>query len=445
MSKIILTSGAAPATPSAGTVALYSDAGNTIHFVDENGTDTQLLSTVVVEDTTPQLGGNLDNNGFGISTDGNIVLSFTTGGENAVNWVDIEHATTGLGPIIRVVGADTNIDLDLFAKGTGNVKLDTLAFRDHGANSQVWTVEEDSASTTNALTFDYNSIERFRITPAGPVIIRSLNAPNESSPGTDITMTAGTGNGAAAPGTATLLGGAGSANSKGGDAVVQGGNASDGDGGDVFITPGQLNESGSNGNVIIGLGAEVLTWPTADGTNGQVMTTNGSGILSFTTSLNNVVEDTNPQLGGNLDTTFFDISNDGNVILSFTSGGELAVNWIDVQHETTGLAPIIRVKGADTNIDLKLDTKGTGNIDVSSNKIINVANPTEDQDASTKKYVDDIVGFDLGEFTVAGLPTASSNANGLALATDASGGRTFVRSDGTNWKVIAVEGATVTI
>lgn len=54
------------------------------------------------------------------------------------------------------------------------------------------------------------------------------------------------------------------------------------------------------------------------------------------------------------------------------------------------------------------------------------------------------IGVDLGEFTVAGLPTASSNANAWALATDASGGRTVVRSDGTNWKVIAVEGATVT-
>jgi len=50
---------------------------------------------------------------------------------------------------------------------------------------------------------------------------------------------------------------------------------------------------------------------------------------------------------------------------------------------------------------------------------------------------------DLGEFTVAGLPAAASNANSWALATNASGGRTTVRSDGTNWKVMAVEGATV--
>jgi len=54
------------------------------------------------------------------------------------------------------------------------------------------------------------------------------------------------------------------------------------------------------------------------------------------------------------------------------------------------------------------------------------------------------VTTDLGEYTVANLPAAASSANQYALATDASGGRTIVRSDGTNWKVVAVEGATVT-
>ena len=51
---------------------------------------------------------------------------------------------------------------------------------------------------------------------------------------------------------------------------------------------------------------------------------------------------------------------------------------------------------------------------------------------------------DLGEYAVGSLPAAATHANSYALATDASGGRTIVRSDGTNWKVVAVEGATVT-
>lgn len=54
-----------------------------------------------------------------------------------------------------------------------------------------------------------------------------------------------------------------------------------------------------------------------------------------------------------------------------------------------------------------------------------------------------MMGIDLGEFTIANLPAAATYPNCWALATDASGGRTAVRSDGTNWKVIALEGATV--
>ena len=104
--------------------------------------------------------------------------------------------------------------------------------------------------------------------------------------------------------------------------------------------------------------------------------------------LDNVVEDLTPQLGANLDNNGFSITTDSNVVLSFTSGGESAVNWVDIQHETAGFAPIISVKGSDTDIDLKLDTKGAGDIDVSSNKIVNLDDPTVSSDAATKDYVD---------------------------------------------------------
>jgi len=59
------------------------------------------------------------------------------------------------------------------------------------------------------------------------------------------------------------------------------------------------------------------------------------------------------------------------------------------------------------------------------------------------EIIDAAMYKDMGEFIIASLPDATLNANAYALATDASGGRTVVRSDGTVWKVIAVEGATV--
>jgi len=58
--------------------------------------------------------------------------------------------------------------------------------------------------------------------------------------------------------------------------------------------------------------------------------------------------------------------------------------------------------------------------------------------------IDGLLAADLGEYTVAGLPAAASFANCYALATNASGGRTIVRSDGSAWKVVVIEGITVT-
>jgi len=54
-----------------------------------------------------------------------------------------------------------------------------------------------------------------------------------------------------------------------------------------------------------------LSYPTTDGTSGQVIQTDGAGNLTFATASGgggDVVDDTTPQLGGNLDLNSFDIT-----------------------------------------------------------------------------------------------------------------------------------------
>jgi len=115
---ITWSSSAAPATVAVGTathVLTSNGVGAAPTFQASSGSD-------LVNDTTPQLGGQLDVNGNAIG-DGTLELITFTEDASAVNQVNIENEATGSGPIISAAGGDTNIDLNLNGKATGNVIL----------------------------------------------------------------------------------------------------------------------------------------------------------------------------------------------------------------------------------------------------------------------------------------------------------------------------------
>ena len=62
------------------------------------------------------------NNGYIADSEGNHILQFISPG-SAVNHIKVTNAATGSGAQIETVGGDTNIDLNLVAKGTGVVKV----------------------------------------------------------------------------------------------------------------------------------------------------------------------------------------------------------------------------------------------------------------------------------------------------------------------------------
>ena len=97
--------------------------------------------------------------------------------------------------------------------------------------------------------------------------------------------------------------------------------------------------------------------------------------LASSSAISNVVEDTTPQLGGDLDTNSQNILIDDAHFIGDENGNEQiifqttssAVNQIDVTNAATGNAPEIAATGGDTNVSLKLTPKGSGQVLIDGN------------------------------------------------------------------------------
>ena len=125
------------ASGSVGTFTFSAtNKGTAIVFAAANdGTNPDIIQIQtggdVVDDTSPQLGGDLDTNSFNIAFDdahgindenGNEQIVFQTT-SSAVNQLDITNAATGNAPSIQATGGDSNINLKVGPKGTGLIEV----------------------------------------------------------------------------------------------------------------------------------------------------------------------------------------------------------------------------------------------------------------------------------------------------------------------------------
>jgi len=113
-----------------------TNKGTAIVFAAANdGTNPDIIQIQtggdVVDDTSPQLGGDLDTNDFNIAFDdahgindenGNEQIIFQTT-SSAVNQIDITNAATGNAPSITATGGDSNVTLKVGPKGTGFLEV----------------------------------------------------------------------------------------------------------------------------------------------------------------------------------------------------------------------------------------------------------------------------------------------------------------------------------
>ena len=126
-------------------------SGNTVNFLD---------STVVADllgDTSPQLGGDLDTNSFNIKIDdahfiadddGNEQIIFQKTG-SAVNELEVTNASTGNPPILGASG-ETNVDLHIKPKGSGEVVIGTWSASATLTTSGTHDLVLDTNSGTNS-------------------------------------------------------------------------------------------------------------------------------------------------------------------------------------------------------------------------------------------------------------------------------------------------------
>ena len=146
----------------------------------------------IVEDTSPQLGGNLDTNRHNILIDdahfiaddsSNEFLIFQKTG-SAVNQFDVTNAATGSAPKLSATGDDSNIDFDLEAKGTGHVTVrgnsnpGAIQFNcESNSHGQIVISQPHSASVTNVLTLPAGSDQEIVGTSATQTLTnKTINA-----------------------------------------------------------------------------------------------------------------------------------------------------------------------------------------------------------------------------------------------------------------------------
>ena len=152
---------------SGGTVTFSStDKGDKIVVaMADDGTNPNIKEialglTEISEDTSPQLGGDLDTNSHNIIIDDahfiadeneNEQIIFQTT-SSAVNQFDITNAATRNAPRISATGGDTNIDFAIIPKGSGETKVGTGSANATITSSGAHDLILDTNSGTNSGT-----------------------------------------------------------------------------------------------------------------------------------------------------------------------------------------------------------------------------------------------------------------------------------------------------
>ena len=323
-SNLYFTNARADARISAANTDDLSEGSTNLYYTDARAQAVSINN--VVEDTSPQLGGNLDLNSNNITGTGDISIT----GDATITSTD---AGSSAGPdLILYRNSSSPADADyigqlqfkgrhdgggdeIYAKVTGKISDSTqgtedglieTAIKGNGSFTIVSRQKSNELQLLNGVGLDVD----------GTLVASGLTYPTSDGSANQVLQTNGSGTLSFGTVSSDLVND--TSPQLGGDLDVNGNAIVSTSNGNIAITP---NGSGS---VII----DGLSHPQADGNSGQVLTTNGSGQLSFASvgslagaGISNVSDDTSPQLGGNLDVVTHSIVSTSNRDINITPNG----------------------------------------------------------------------------------------------------------------------------
>ena len=197
--KYVTGSGDSATVPNGKTVIAYAKA--------DDGTNPnislQAFGGDVVDDTSPQLGGDLDCNSYDILFDDNTGIRDDSDNEqltfqktsSAVNNFEMTNQATGTSPTLAAVGGDSNIDMVLVPKGTGETKVGTGAATATITSSGAYdlTLDTNSGSNSGTITITDGANGNIAITPngSGAVVLDGLSWPTSDGTANYILKTDG--------------------------------------------------------------------------------------------------------------------------------------------------------------------------------------------------------------------------------------------------------------
>ena len=190
-----------------------TDKGDKIVFAAANDSTNPDIKTLaigtgisdVVDDTSPQLGGNLDTNSHNILIDDAHFIADENSNEqiifqttsSAVNQFDVTNAATGNAPSISATGDDSNIYIALIPKGTGETKVGTgsadATITSSGAHNLI--LDTNSGTNSGVITIVDGANGNITITPngSGNIVLDGLTFPNADGSANQALITNGSG------------------------------------------------------------------------------------------------------------------------------------------------------------------------------------------------------------------------------------------------------------